>query len=64
MSLYRSGSLIIVAREFSRYKLDLVGLPEVRWDIGSTVRVGVCISFYGKGKENHKFGTGFLYTTE
>jgi len=41
-----------------------VNVPEVRWDKGDTVRVGVYIFFYGKGKENHQFGTGFLYTTE
>jgi hypothetical protein len=29
-SLYRSGSLMTVVREFARYKLDLVGVQEVR----------------------------------
>jgi exonuclease III len=29
-SLYRAGSLRIVADEFSKYKLDLVGVQEVR----------------------------------
>jgi hypothetical protein len=33
-SLYRSGSLIRVARELARYKLDLLGIEEVRWDKG------------------------------
>ena len=31
-SLYRAGSLMTVAKELARYKLDLVGLQEVRWD--------------------------------
>jgi hypothetical protein len=31
-SLYRSGSIMTVARELSSYKLDLVGVQEVRWD--------------------------------
>jgi hypothetical protein len=31
-SLYRAGSLITVATEIARYKLDLVGVQEVRWD--------------------------------
>jgi exonuclease III len=31
-SLYRSGSLKTVARELGKYKLDLVGVQEVRWD--------------------------------
>jgi len=29
-----------VARELAKCKLDLVGVQEVRWDIGGTVRVG------------------------
>jgi hypothetical protein len=33
-SLYRSGSLTAVARELARYKLDLVGVEEVRWENG------------------------------
>jgi hypothetical protein len=28
------------ARELARYKLDLVGVQEVRWDKGGTVRAG------------------------
>jgi hypothetical protein len=46
-----------VARELARFKLDLVGVQEVRWDRGGRVRAGdyniLC-----------KKGTGFLYTTE
>jgi hypothetical protein len=34
--LYRAGSLITVAAEISKYKLDLVGVQEVRWDRGGT----------------------------
>jgi exonuclease III len=29
-SLYRAGSLMTVSRELARYKLDLVGVQEVR----------------------------------
>jgi hypothetical protein len=36
--LYRSGSLRTVARELARYKLDLVGVQEVRWDKGGIFR--------------------------
>jgi hypothetical protein len=39
-SLYRAGSLKAAARELARYKLDLVGVQEVRWDKGGTVRCG------------------------
>jgi hypothetical protein len=36
----RSGALRTVAREIGRYKLDLVGVQEVRWDKRGTVRAG------------------------
>jgi mRNA deadenylase 3'-5' endonuclease subunit Ccr4 len=35
-SLYRSGSLKMVAKELGKYKLDLVSAQEVRWDKGGT----------------------------
>ena len=31
-SLYRAGTLTAAARELARYKLDLMGVQEVRWD--------------------------------
>jgi exonuclease III len=37
-SLYRAGSLKAAARELATYKLDLVGVQEVRWDKGGKVR--------------------------
>ena len=38
-----AGSLTAAARELARYKLDLVGVQEVRWDKGGTVRSGIII---------------------
>jgi len=47
-SLYRVGSFTAAARELARYKLDLVGVQEVRWDREGTVRAGDYNSVYGK----------------
>jgi exonuclease III len=39
-TLYRSGSLKAVSGELAKYKLDLVGVQEVRWDKGGTEPAG------------------------
>jgi hypothetical protein len=59
-----AASLMTVVRELARYKLDLVGVQEDRWDKGGTVRTGNYTLFYGKGNESHQLGTGFLYVRE
>ena len=49
-----------VARELARYKLGLMGVQEVTWEKGGTIRAGdyiyiyiyIYIIFYGKGNEN------------
>jgi hypothetical protein len=63
-SLYRAGSLMKFSSELSRYKLDLAGVQEVRWEGGGTEPAGEYTFMYGKGNENHELGTGFLYIRE
>ena len=53
------GSFTAASRELARYKLGLVGVQEVRWDTGSTIKVGDYNFFYGKEKENHQLGAGY-----
>jgi hypothetical protein len=39
-SLYWAGSLMTVSRELSRYRLDLVGVQQVRWEGSGTAPAG------------------------
>ena len=54
----------LTARVLARYKLDLVGVQEVRWDKGGTIRAGDYNFFYGKGNKTINWEQDFLYTTE
>jgi hypothetical protein len=49
-----------VAEEVSKYKVDLLGVQEVRWGGGGTEPAGEYTIFYKKGNENHELGTGFF----
>jgi exonuclease III len=59
-SLYRIGSLKTVARELGKYKLNLVGVEEVRWKKGGTEQAEDDTFFYGQGNGDHQLGTGFF----
>jgi hypothetical protein len=51
--MYMAGSLMAVAEEISKYKLDLVGVQEVRWDGGGTQPAGEYIISYEKWNQNN-----------
>jgi exonuclease III len=58
-SPYRSGSLKTVSRELAKYKLDLVGVQDVRWEKDGAEPADNYIFFYGNGNAYHYLGTGF-----
>jgi hypothetical protein len=62
--MYRAGSLMAVAKEITKHKLNLVGVQEVRWDRRGTEPARECIFFYGKVNDNHELDTVFLYIKE
>ena len=63
-SLYRAGSLTAAARKLARYKLDLVGVQEVRRNREGTVRAGDYNFFHGKDKKVSIWEQDILCTTE
>jgi hypothetical protein len=61
-SMPRAGSLRAVAEGIIKYRLDLVGVQEVRWGGGGTESAGEYTFFCGKGNENYELSTVFLCT--
>jgi len=55
--LHTAGSITGAARELASYKLDVVGVKEVKWDKESTVPVEIIIFSW---KRKPSTGTGFF----
>jgi exonuclease III len=57
-SLYRVSFLMTVLKELSKYKLDLVGVQEVRWEGSGNKQAREYTFLCGKGNESHELGKG------
>ena len=62
-SLYRTGTVTLVAREVPKYRLNIVGVQEVRLDGNGISPIGDYMLYYGKGN-NHNQEQGSLYIIE
>jgi exonuclease III len=59
-SLYRIRSLTTVAKQLGKYKLDVVGVQEVRWEKGTIERADDYTFFYGQWNGDRQLGTEFF----
>jgi hypothetical protein len=61
-SLYRLGSLTAAAGELARYKLELVGVRDLRWGKGGMVRAADYV--FTKSKRKSSIGNRIFCTPQ
>ena len=62
--MYWTGAVTLVAQELAKYRLDLVGVQDVRLDGNGISPKGDItwyhMLYYGKGNNNYQLGTEFF----
>ena len=65
-TIYETGKAAKVAREMERYKVEILGLNDVRWNMAgsTTLASGDTVLHSGSPEENavHRHGVGFMLT--
>ena len=56
--LYRIWAVSLVAQELAKYRLDLVGVQEVKLDGNGISSIADYLLFYGEGNNNDQLGIG------
>jgi hypothetical protein len=58
--LCTAGAIKSVVGVLEKYKLDLVGVQDIRWGMGGISNSRQLYIFLWKGNVNHQLGTGFF----
>ena len=59
-TLYRTGNLAQLLREFDKYRLDILGISEVRWLNSGRIASDNKTVLYSGHEEKHEKGVGFV----
>ena len=56
----KTGALGLVTSEIDKYRMDLVGVQEVKWEGSGTLESGYYTLVYREDNANHQLGTRFF----
>ena len=63
-TLFQSGKMAQATKEFQKYRLDILGLTEVRWTGSGRIKSGEVTFLYSGAEETHHRGVGLMLSKE